>query len=679
MEGARSSGGDDAAAPSSPVSAGAGGGPQSGKSSAAKPSSGSGGGTGAAGKGVLKVNVPSKASEPRGGLEQAGSPVSSGSTSTLYNLASKAFKISANTVGEKYESAANLGIFGKGGNHEKKSSFYVTQRDVESPHHPTIPKGSPSGYLFRNFTMLHKYECLFYVLDLRMRLMYEFDSENAPRPRTVLSLQNARLEDELLLYRSSSHALYCWKIFFRSDVQGAPARIYILGTTCMEQANEWLGVLRTSIVSTQAGGLKSRLSIGNMSGDFDNEDRMSASRDGDVLADDMSGDDEEQLKSWKQTVVLNGNSYQIPCSTISTNAWLLSETIRTHMRESNDKNAPDVVGLYNITQQRMLDLGDDVQQSVRTGDVLETTRDVAPIPDVAAPSAANAKRGRGKVRASTPKRNTTSSSEFKDQTSSSASVSSKGRTAMTSRPYSLNSMPHHEFCKLETLFDNASLLDGLRVSCKIFGDDRNSQYAKLVLQLERITDAMNNEFPFWPSNNWCGEEVLNGVRIYSNKRKHQGTLAMASIPCSPRIVVETMLDIAKQPDWDPTFKYGRYLEAGKHADVVYIETNNVLPMPFFRRSYCISRFWSRLSDGSYIVLCSPSVHPGRPKASGGPCSGVFNAGFVIRPCSTYDGCVIIAVYNVDIKCNQLVAGMANKITQQAFASSLGGLKEACSI
>eukprot|EP00512_Aurantiochytrium_limacinum_P001239 CAMPEP_0171485950 /NCGR_PEP_ID=MMETSP0958-20121227/822_1 /TAXON_ID=87120 /ORGANISM="Aurantiochytrium limacinum, Strain ATCCMYA-1381" /LENGTH=674 /DNA_ID=CAMNT_0012018781 /DNA_START=482 /DNA_END=2507 /DNA_ORIENTATION=+ len=668
-------------------------------------------------------------------------------------------------------SSPQLNAGADGNSSVKESTITTCKEAVVLSGYPAIEAGSPCGYLFKNFTMLHKYEIFYYVLDTKRSRLYEFrdDPEIGLEPRTIIPLHAARLEDELVGYNSSAGQLFCWKIFYKTD--DGRSKILNLGASSIKCAESWIDALRP-VTGTGAVGVPVRGSLNETSADLSDDIdptggpsdtrsmglHMESVSDGGLREPSSAGShlggssfggplSPARGRNWKQPIIVCGETFRIQCSDLSTNAWLLSEAIRMYMRNNEDLgNPPDLSALYNVTQDRALDLSEDVGKSITPGDIVEALASDA---DLIKRSSSSASRTRPpRIQATS---NAASVAGGASSQSASASSASRRRRNSASSPSSgalaspkssadktrgsvadgrANSVPTSSKSKAPdgnsaipkplpvsvatTRNGNSSALQsakkksssssmnnsigpkgaadhihhqrmGHALSWKLnpahiesqlshskgFWDDRTEQKNKILEQLDHLCVAMDSKVPFWAGPSWTPESAENGVRVFAHG---ESTLGVLVIPSNPTAVLERMLDARTQHEWDPIVRRVRYLEAARGSDVIHIQTS--LTGPLGPRAFCISRFWMKLGDGSYVGTFTPSAHPSCPPSSGYTL-GDMRCAFYLRSNGRFESLLTIHC-ELDIK-TPFLSSWFNRRAQTTMLASLAGLREASAL
>jgi len=520
----------------------------------------------------------------------------------------------------------------------------------------SVPQGAPCGFLYRNFTTLHKYDRFFFVLDVRRGWLYEFEdkgqfteaegtiktSVSLLSPRNVDSIVSARLEDELVRYKTSGGVLFCWKLFLKGEKEIRP-KILNLGATSVDDANTWIAVLRPAVKGLDAGV---------------NEDRDSSNRTQTLspsgngkrrtgfFDSDLQGTP-DRMQSWKQDVVVSGEVFKINCHRMSTNAWLLSEALRAYIRRNGKEPAPELTGLYNTSQGSMLDLGDDVVTSISRGDILQACCTASALSkstsqddlQIAGNSQPKSHRILG-VKA------------YKEVIKTSSSSSAWTGTG--------KALAKHVSAKM--------IGDALKNSSE-FWDNRVEQSKLIVDQLNKLCAATDDNVGLWASPKLLAIRSENDIRLH---RSSEGVLATFLISAPPGYVLERMLDAQAQYEWDPCMLKAKYLELARSADVVYFETR--YRGLWYRRSFCCARFWLKLDDGSYLLVVTPSAHPSCPLESDTSfVRGRLFLTCILRPFDI-DHCIATAMSKIDLRVPLLQ--QFNRWAEQSIVQSFAGLREA---
>ncbi|GBG24584.1 Protein ENHANCED DISEASE RESISTANCE 2-like [Hondaea fermentalgiana] len=651
------------------------------------------------------------------------------------------------------------------GAQSKVSTLEASKEPVVLSGHPPVDAGSPCGYLFRNFTMLHKCELYYYVLDTKRKRLYEFRDGHVfgIEPKSIIQLHAARLEDELISYKSSWGQLYCWKVFLRAEEDNRP-KILNLGATSTAMAEAWIDALRPVVGTGAPNGMRIEFATENGE-DLDSiSPANSGSRPSPLHTDGANGDSDAntgtppdppsagsavggassfatsmpsppKTRSWKQPVVVCGETFRIQCSDLSTNAWLLSEAMRTFMRRSanEESTTPDLVALYNVTQDRILDLSEDVGASLVPGDILEAlTEDAdvikrlengsrhrptrsqhslsAPGPGVSSslPATVDKHQTNGKSNGSNkppsplngdgrkPASSVTASSlqqhkqkqkqqqqhphhtptkrpESGERGAPSASLPSGTSSGAITRVSKANGRGHASTRLVHGLSWHLSkeMIAAQLAHSKHFLDDREKQEKLILEHFDHLCAAMDMKVPFWAGRTWTPESAENGVRISVHGESALGVLV---IPANPSAVLERLLDVRTQLEWDQTLYKVRYLEAARGADVVHMETS--LRGPLQKRCFCVARFWMRLDDGSYVGTFTPSAHPSAPSPSGFT-PGSMRCAFLLRSSGRYES-LLSFLSEVDVH-SPLFSSWFNRRAQTSMLASLAGLREASAL
>jgi hypothetical protein len=312
--------------------------------------------------------------------------------------------------------ASKAKLFGAGGTAHPSSSSdkgpqtsFAVATEVHQMSGFSIRPGNVYGWLMKNWETLNTWKQLFYVFDFEAHVMYECDSDDGKTPpRKVVSILTSRVADNM---DASSPTLHCFNLFVRggrrgnggpdSDSADSSLKIYKLGVQSTVLYERWVSSLRRGLSSRSSINMQRQLDAETPavpakeaetqghSGvtiihppeqeDHDSGSRkrrgsasadsrqMQAATDGTGAAGDDSGNSKQSLNA---LVVIGGRRYNLRCEPRSTNAWLLSEAIRVYMRENNNDD-PGITGLFNTTQNSVMDLSEDVQDSYNSGDIVE--------------------------------------------------------------------------------------------------------------------------------------------------------------------------------------------------------------------------------------------------------------------------------------------------------------------
>lgn len=487
----------------------------------------------------------------------------------------------------------------------EETSF--TLSDVELEFHENyqpMPKGSPYGFLYRNFTTLHQYTRLFYMLDLTRSMLIEFEDDrfmqgkSSLTPRAVFDLQNARLEDDPVWCQvNPSEALYFWKLFIRqSNDPNSPSSVssktLTIGAKSEHMANLWLVALRPVVGSGNGFLHDSRRSSRNDLAGLENGSEVLSpslgrltpslrSPSGSASAYMSVGSPmPEGPAEWKQPIRIFNEVFHIPCTGVSTNAWLLSEAIRAYIRRHGCDPEPELTALFNSAQHCTIDLSDDAKNWIFPGDTLEA---ICSSPVALYPSS-GARKTAGQILKSASQPILSRLSSTDSSTSATLgeekahkripSMSDVRRVSTISNNNSVAAglgfagmataaavLPVPDLLMLGKLIDVEELTANLQ-STGHFLEPLVERKARIFKQLEIVCKAMANPVFCWPSKEWVGAtHKQNNVQIYTSSTT-PGTLGIVTVKGSPEQVLEKVLDIKAYHEWNPCIKQANYLVSG---------------------------------------------------------------------------------------------------------------------
>jgi len=329
--------------------------------------------------------------------------------------------------------------------------------------------------------MIHRFDRLYYAI--HDNLLYEFMNDG-DSPRAVFTLSHGN-EEITETQSSSGSPLFCFKVFCKHEDEDLPGKVILLCATTRKCAADWVTALHHHKKVCEP----------------DDREEMNKS----PLLDSST---------WSQEVIILGKPYQIPCTEISTNAWLLSESIRCFIRNNPGEKVPELNCLFNISQNKLLDLGDDVTSSVFKEDSIEATE--TPLSEFPVHIGATSPRG------------------------------------------------FEPLLRTEDIAHVGSLLDPLVIEAefttatKNFFGDVETQKRKIQKQLRELSFALDKKLPTWPSDGWMTKTTENGVRMYVSKASSQYFASMI-VPCSSVRVVAAVLDMSKDHCWNRFAGRGRLM------------------------------------------------------------------------------------------------------------------------
>eukprot|EP00899_Mesostigma_viride_P003538 jgi/Mesvir1/13185/Mv06145-RA.1 len=142
------------------------------------------------------------------------------------------------------------------------------------------------------------------------------------------------------------------------------------------------------------------------------------------------------------------------------------------------------------------------------------------------------------------------------------------------------------------------------------------------------------------NNKWRLYKVEGPMRYFEDCSVSRNQL-IPCLKCSAIVrarsdaIFKLVMDLGlSRLEWDCTFAYGKVIEVvDGHTDIVHhmLKPLWMWPVDTCARDLCVTRYWRREVDGTYVVLYRSTQHPSCPPRPNYVRAELIGGGFIIRP------------------------------------------------